>query len=270
MRYIFDNDLHIHSKLSLCSNDPAQTTAAILAYAQKFGLKTICLTDHYWDENVKGAESFGFYSNQDYAHIAEALPLEKADGIEFLFGCETDMKADMTLGISKEAFDKFDFVVVPTTHLHMNGFTCRGDEDSAERAKLWIDRFDTLLDMDIPFKKVGLAHLTCSLMSPGKYDEVLKLIPDSEMERVFKKAAERGVGIELNFGMSELFPNEKTTCDLDTIMRPYRIAKKVGCKFYFASDAHHPAELEAEKKKAERVIDLLELTEDDKFYIGEN
>lgn len=48
-------------------------------------------------------------------------------------------------------------------------------------------------------------------------------------------------------------------------MRPYRIAKDCGCKFYLGSDAHHPDELEIAKKQFERMIDLLKLEESDKF-----
>ena len=266
MRYIFDNDLHIHSHISLCSNDPAETTGAILDYAVKNKLKTIVLTDHFWDESVPGAENFGFYRDQNYAHIAAALPLPTHEGVRFLFGCETELDKNLTLGVAKEHFDRFAFIVIPTTHLHMGGFTCLGDEDAAERAKLWVDRFDAVLDMELPFYKVGIAHLTCSLMARGNYLEVLRLIPDSELERVFSRAAKAGVGIELNFDENELYYPD---ADLETIMRPYRIAKKAGCRFYFASDAHHPATLDAEKAKAERVIDLLGLTEDDKFILEE-
>lgn len=262
MRYIFDNDLHIHSEISLCSGDPAQTTQAILDYGVKNKLKTICLTDHYWDETVPGAENFGFYSVQNYEHIAAALPLPQADGIKFLFGCETDLNADLTLGISRKSFDKFDFVVIPTTHLHMGGFTCRGDENAMERAKLWVDRFDALLDMDIPFHKVGIAHLTCPLIYTGHYVEVLELIPDAELERLYARAAACGIGIELNFDSSF-----NSCADPESELRIYRKAKECGCKFYFGSDAHHIGGLENEKQNAERIIDLLGLEESDKFIL---
>ena len=79
MRCIFDNDLHIHSELSLCSGDPAQTPKAILEYAEKYNLSTVCLTDHYWDESVPGAS--GWYKKQDYEHIAKALPLPESDNV---------------------------------------------------------------------------------------------------------------------------------------------------------------------------------------------
>lgn len=260
MRYIFDNDLHIHSHLSSCSRDPEQTTDAILKYAVDNGLKTVCVTDHYWDENVPSASHW--YEPQNYEHIAQSLPLPQTEGVRFLFGCETDLSADMTLGVSPKVYDKFDFIIIPTTHLHMNGFTCRGDEDAEERAKLWVSRFDGVLDMNLPFHKVGIAHLTCELMYREHHIETLRCIPENEYSRLFRKAAERGVGIELNFPVSSLTEENK-----DSILLPYRVAKAEGCKFYFGSDAHHPKGLANEKHNAETIIYLLGLDESDKFHL---
>ena len=39
MKYAIDNDMHIHSFLSSCSNDPKQSPEAILEYAKKCGCK---------------------------------------------------------------------------------------------------------------------------------------------------------------------------------------------------------------------------------------
>ena len=47
MRFICDHDYHIHSGLSLCSDDPKQTPKAILDFSKANGFKKICLTDHY-------------------------------------------------------------------------------------------------------------------------------------------------------------------------------------------------------------------------------
>ena len=260
MRYCFDNDLHIHSQLSLCSRDPEQTPDAILQYAVENGLKTICLTDHYWDENVPGPSDW--YAKQDYAHIAQALPLPQTDGIRFLFGCETDLRADMTLGISPAVYDRFDFIVIPTTHLHMDGFTCRGDEDAEERARLWVSRFDGVLDMELPFHKVGIAHLTCDLMYKHHSEETLGYLTEKDYAPLFRKAAERGVGIELNFPSDSLTDENR-----ELKLLPYRVAKAEGCKFYFGSDAHHLEKLALEKQNAETIIDLLGLEESDKFHL---
>ena len=59
----------------------------------------------------------------------------------------------------------------------------------------------------------------------------------------------------------------KTEEEIELALRPFRIAKKCGCKFYLGSDAHRPHEFEGAKEKIERLIDLLVLTEDDKSRI---
>ncbi len=260
MRYILDHDLHIHSQLSLCSNDPAQTPEAILAYGVKYGFTTLCLTDHMWDATVPGAENFGFYRDQPYERICRALPLPQAEGVNYLFGCETDQDRYLTVGLSKELMEELAFIIIPTTHLHMNGFTLDGSEGVEERAKLWCSRFDAVLDMDLPFEKVGIAHLTCGLMYSGHHLEVLRAIPESEYRRLFARAAKVELGIELNFN-SFGYTGE----DLETMLMPYRIAKEEGCKFYFGSDAHHPKELEEAPANFDNIVTLLDLTEDDKI-----
>ena len=268
MKFKFDHDYHIHSKISSCSNDPEQTAERILQYACDNNLREICITDHYWDSAVDGASNW--YKPQNFEHISAAKPLPEADGVKFLFGCETDMDKFFTVGIPKERFDDFDFVIIPTTHLHMKGFTItEADAASNERrAELWVERLEKLLAMDLPFRKIGIAHLACCLINNRSREDLLNtlsLISDSDMERVFKKAAEVGVGIEIN-QYDMIF---KTDADIEIILRPFRIAKAAGCKFYLGCDAHHPKDLTESKARFDRAIDLLGLTEDDKFHIGE-
>jgi len=266
MKYRIDHDYHIHSQLSSCSRDPEQTPARILQYAKDHGLSRICLTDHYWDSAVAGA--IPWYVKQNFDHIAEAKPLPQADGIEFLFGCETDLKKDLTLGVPPARWDDFDFIIVPTTHLHMHGFTiAEADTHSnARRAELWVERLDALLDMSLPFEKIGIAHLACGLINKASREEFLDTlgrIPSDEMERLFAKAASLGCGIELNQSDMSFADSEA-----DAVLRPFRIAKACGCKFYLGSDAHHPDALDSAPAIFARAIDLLDLKESDKFSLS--
>ena len=264
MRYKIDHDYHIHSKLSLCSGDPEQSNRSILSFAEKNGLKKICLTDHFWDENIEGASKW--YKWQDFSHVCEALPLPPSDKVEFLFGAETDLNKEMTLGIAKERFEKFEFVIIPTTHLHMTNNISEEDGATVEgRARVWLSRLDGVLDMDLPFGKIGIAHLACSLISKERADylKVMQLLPENELRRIFTKAARVGVGIELNMFDMKYSDEEK-----DIILRPFRIAKECGCKFYLGSDVHHPEEYDDFFATFERAITDLELTEDDKFHIS--
>ena len=263
MKFQIDHDLHIHSFLSSCSADPAQTPQAILEYAQRYGLKTVCITDHYWDEAVPGVSDW--YRPQNFAHIAAARPLPQGENTRFLFGCETEMKKDMVIGIPTARFSDFDFIIIPTTHLHMIGFTiAEADKESDERrAALWVERLDRLLDMDLPFGKIGLAHPACPLINKRGHLPVLDLIPTAEMERLFAKAAKKGIGIELNSGDLGF-----ADADADRVLRLFRVAKACGCKFYLGSDAHHPDGFEKAIRRFERAVRLLDLTEDDKFHIA--
>lgn len=264
MKYIIDHDYHIHSHLSLCSNDPLQTPENILSYAEKNGYLDICLTDHFWDETVEGAENFGFYKEQNYERLARALPLPQGKSVKFYFGCETEMDKHFRLGISKERFEQFDFVIIPTTHLHMLSFTIDEDEYSLEyRAFLYVERLRKLLDMDLPFEKIGIAHLTCGLVAarkPADHIQLLESISDTTFKELFEKLAARKAGFELNFPFFS-YGRE----DLEKILRPYRIAKKCGCKFYLGSDAHNPKGLDNAPALFEAVVNALALTEDDKF-----
>lgn len=261
MRFKTDHDLHIHSFLSLCANnDTEQNKYNILKYAEENGFNTICITDHYWDSSVPGASEW--YAPQNFENISKIKPLPQSEGIRFLFGCETELDKNCTLGIPKERFDDFDFIIIPTTHMHMNGLTVNGDENAEERAKLWAERFDAVLNMDLPFEKIGIAHLSCPLIYSGHYLDVLKAIPDSEYGRLFKKAAEIGVGIELNFNSLKMSNGE-----FEENLRMYRAAKAEGCKFYFGSDSHHPSDFENMKKNFEKIAEVLKLEETDKFMI---
>ena len=259
MRYIIDHDLHIHSQLSSCSRHPQQTNTTILDYAKEIGLRHICLTDHFWDEKVPGASKW--YAPQNYEHLSKALPLPEDSEVRFDFGCETDFDRFMTLGISRETMDKFAFIIVPTSHLHMTGFTMdKSITKATDIAKLYMERNHALLDMDLPFEKIGLAHFTCGLMASNcesSRDDILNAITDNQYAEFFERVAAKGMGVELNTPLSD--------CSSETALRPYRIALDCGCKFYLGSDAHNPDGLMRALARFEAMVDALNLTENDKF-----
>ncbi len=262
MRYVWDNDLHIHSRLSLCSKSPEQTPERILQYAKDNNLKTIALTDHCWDGDVPALHEW--YGKQNLERALKSKPLPKAEGIRFLFGVETEIDKNMNLGLSREKFDELDFVVIPTTHLHMITTMNESDKSTEGRLNCWINRFDFLLKQDLPFHKIGLAHPTCGLIATSREEllEILQRLPEDTLKRLFSKAADVGMGIEINKGCMKFTDDEA-----EIVLRPYRIAKQQGCKFYMASDAHGPLGFEECDYYFNRAIDYLELTEDDKFKI---
>ena len=137
-------------------------------------------------------------------------------------------------------------------------------ESTERRAQLWAERLDAVLNMDLPFHKVGIAHLLCGLMSkPDDLLNTMQKISLLEAERLFKKAAKLGVGIEVNADDVKHFEDETKEISL----KIFQIAKESGCKFYLGSDAHHPRDLDSCEERFAKAIDLLELKEEDKFII---
>lgn len=262
MKFKVDHDYHIHSHLSLCSGDPEQTTQNILRYAHKNNFKRICLTDHFWDEKVEGA--IDWYKPQNLAHVRQSLPLPQEEGIRFFFGVEADMDKFFRLGIAEETFGQFDFVIIPTTHLHMNGFTLEnGVTDNAVRAQLWFDRLAALLQKPLPWHKIGIAHLTCSLIGGSDrkaHIDILRLLNRESVQVLFRRIAESGAGVELNF--NPFIYNDE---ELETVLDVYRLAKAENCKFYLGSDAHTADHLRTAPDKFAQIVDLLGLDEQDKF-----
>lgn len=264
MKFQIDHDLHIHSCLSKCAKNYGLTPRKILDGAQAAGITTICLTNHFWDEDVPGASTW--YSVQDYPHICKDLPLPSADGMRFLFGCETDLNSDLTLGVGKAKYACFDFIIVPTTHFHMDSNLKPEEKDTVEkRVNAYLARLDGLLAMELPFHKVGLAHPACSLIhkdSREGYLDTLSALPEEALATLFTKAANLGMGIELNASDMNYAPEEE-----DVVLRLFRIAKREGCRFYLGSDIHSATDYTKQKNIWERAIDALDLSESHKFTI---
>ncbi|MBE6590766.1 MAG: hypothetical protein E7646_01840 [Ruminococcaceae bacterium] len=266
MIFKYDHDYHIHSLLSSCSRKPEQTAENILKYALDNKLNSICITDHYWDRAVP--DPSGWYAEQDFDHISQIKPLPQADSCRFMFGCEGEMGKNFELSVPSSRYDEFDFIIIPTTHLHMTKYTITPEDAASNerRAELWVQRFDALMAKDLPWGKVGIAHLATGLINHASREEFFKtiaLISDDEIHRLFAKAKDIGLAIELNLDDMKFSDSEQ-----DDILRFFRIAKHQGCKFYLGSDSHSPEGFKNAKEIFDRAIKLLDLQESDKFTIS--
>ncbi len=271
MRFRIDHDYHIHSRLSRCSGCPEQTPENMLKYAERNGISRMILTDHFWDETIPSG--YEWYEGQDYPHVSQNLPLPQSDKVSFKFGCETDMDKNFRIGITKETMEKFDFVIIPTTHVHMKNFTYDvKDESLLCRRALYVHRLARLLEMDLPRRKIGLAHQTCELIAPPfpegacAFEDHIRLldgISDTTYLDLFRGVAEKEIGVELNIDGNSLLKYSKE--QLESVLRPFFFAKEAGCKFYLGSDAHDPKEMQFVPEKFIIPVEYLGLEESDMF-----
>ena len=271
MRYIVDHDFHIHSGGSMCSGDPEQTPTRILQYGVDEGYAAVALTDHFWDETVpmpRGGWGPDFYESQNYPHISKQLPLPHHDGIRFLFGAEVDMTLDGTVGISKERLATMDFALISISHFHCTDFTISAADAATPegRAKVLLDKLELLLTYDLPWHKIGLAHLTGPKLGcgdPAFHCEVLRLLKGERLTALFKKAAALGVAIELNTGTFRYGNEEEQQAVVDF----YAHAKECGCTFCFGSDAHTADGFTYHRARGQAMADALGLEEKDIFRV---
>lgn len=261
MDFPVDHDLHTHTLLSACSADPEQTVQALLDNAKAHGYRRQAVTDHLWDNLVPDPSPW--YAPQDVEHVMKNLPLPQDDQVEMIFGCETEYCGKKKLGLHPSHFDRFGMIVIPVNHFHMIDFVRPARYDSEEKiADLMAERLEELLLLDLPWKKVGIAHPVSGLVfTQGSQERVYELIDEKRLRSCMRSFAQKGAGIEIN--VSSFGPAWRE--HRDARLRIFRIAKEEGCRFYLGSDAHHPNDLSNVTRRAPEVIRALGLTRNDLF-----
>ena len=260
MKFVIDHDYHLHTNLSSCCHEEEQTPERLLRYGEENGLKDLCLTNHFWDDEV--CVPTKWYAPQNFSHISSALPLPQSEAVRFHFGCEGDMNQDFVVGIGPEVRKHLELFVVPFTHMHMSEFVPK-ETPVEERAVLYVHRMNALMNADLPDGKTGIAHMTTPLIARAQWTDhirLLEMIPDDVFRYAFVRAANRNFGVELNMDLSKYTPEE-----MQAVLRPYFIAKECGCKFYLGSDAHGKGALDGAVKRFSDMISALGLQEEHKF-----
>ena len=114
---------------------------------------------------------------------------------------------------------------------------------------------------DIPFYKTGLPHFTVSLVCQKDPVGYLELFGDGELKDIFTKVRRRGMGVELNFE-----PDRYTRGELKRILRPLWDRQGMRLQVLFWRGASHvPENFVGRREAFEKIINLLQLEEKDKF-----
>ena len=114
------HDIHTHNLFSSCCTDYTASTDAYLQKEAALGMRLFGLSNHIWDERVKGMSYW--YRTQTIARAEEAKNAfaHAPAGLRVLFGAETEYYACRDLlGMSEDGAAHFDYLLVPHSHLHM-------------------------------------------------------------------------------------------------------------------------------------------------------
>jgi len=241
---IVDHDVHVHTVLSECNNDPGATAANLVARAAAAGLATLGFSDHLWDSAIEGASDW--YRPQNVEHVLQTRRLLPADprGVRVLVGCETEYCGGGKAGLSRAAAERFDFVLLPFTHFHMQGFVAPAGLDTPRAvAYLMAERCREAVATGLA---TGLAHPFYPFGYSDYADEVLACLSDGELVDCFGLVARAGLSVEINVCM---FPGAtgqtRPGFHDETFLRVLALAAEAGCRFHFGSDAHAVSQMDA-------------------------
>jgi histidinol phosphatase-like PHP family hydrolase len=242
------HDFHFHTDLSSCAKRES-SLKIMLRHLKEAGVTTAGVANHLWDAKVPGAS--GWYAPQNVQHVLSvteeyaALTEEERCGIKLYFGCETEYVGQGRVALKADSAELFDYVLVPAHHFHMKNFVRPAElEDAAAVGRMMRARFTEVCNIEFAF---GIAHPFMVLGYPGRIDEILATISDSDFGEVFTCAAEKGKSVELN--ICTLYQDTENDSDGFPVeyRRMFNIARECGCKFHLGSDAHAPERLGRER-----------------------
>jgi len=245
MQFVAQNlpyDLHVHTYYSPCAREldeegvPLAAPMRHLARAAELGMQAIAFTDHFvQDPTAPGVVVF--YKGTGPAMLAnlraELARLNPPPQVELLVGCETETMRTDWIGIDPEFARSLDLVLVPTTHYHLPDVPRPPSWAPADVAAHMLDRLEAVVRLDYihavahPFADdeeiIGDLRAICEAIPPARLRDVLGL------------AAEMDVALEVNGGAltSERLPHYPAV-----YAEICRIAKPLGVRFLYGSDAH--------------------------------
>ncbi len=164
------HDIHTHSLLSSCCYDPEATFENYFRRAKELGHTVFGISNHLWDEKVPGASHWYHMQMINYGLEGARNSIPDIPGMKILIGTETEYCGmSDTLGMLAETAKRFDYILVPHTHMHMKNFVIPEDEQiKEERARLL-----ALLEERLPDLPPALVKKMASSLSYGDIEALL-------------------------------------------------------------------------------------------------
>lgn len=198
-------DLHLHTT----ETDGRASVEEIIKASKKRGYKYIAITDH--SKNVKVANGMDEKRLLEHAERIRKYA-SRIKGMDVLVGVEVDILEDGKLDLKDAVLKELDIVII-SVH---SKFTLEKDKQTRRMLKA----------MDNPYANV-LAHPSGRLITTRSPIQM-------DFDAVFRKAAERGIFLEINTHGERIDLNDVNS----------RRAKELGAKFVINSDAHDLAQLD--------------------------
>lgn len=255
-----EQDLHIHTNLSLCADKNATVESYIPAF-HSAGITTCGIANHFWDEHIPGA--IEWYQKQDFAHISEIKKdwsKGQENGLRFLFGAEAEYSLAMRgPAVTEETAEKLDFMIVPNSHTHIT-MPKEYYADHQQHADFMYQAFMDILSSPVAQWITAIAHPFEAVCCPYPSEELLPLIGETRFCKAFELAVEKKIAMEIN--MSIFRECSIGQMEKSNFMQMFRLAKKCGCQFTFGSDAHEASAI-SKMEKGYIAAELLDLKETD-------
>ena len=230
---IFQSDMHIHTTISNCCKDKEQTPENVVQLLAEKGYKRIGFIDHLWDSKDVQINSYISHNAEKILKFHEFIH-SRAWEIEVLVGCEADMKAPESFGITHELKEQLDYVTIATDHFHQKFVQQPSEQTPRALARHMLEFFISAVESKLPDI---LVHPFFPYGYIDIYDQAIDCISDAEFIDAFSLAAQNNVGIELNFCFLGL-KSGSSNFSRSTPIRFLSLAKQAGCKFTLGSDSH--------------------------------
>ncbi len=234
-------DYHIHT--FLCKHAEGQPEA-YLQHAFECGLDEIGLSDHCpWPEGFDQESRMYVSEYAQYREIVKKLQNNEL-GITVRYGLEIDwVPGRMNEVLPNLENEKFDYLIGSIHHTGEFPFdhpaTIPVWNSPGMPDKVWNEYAEQLYDM--------VSHASINIIGHIDLPKKFAIYPPSldnfmdKMSIILKKAAERGIAMEINSSglrkpAREVYPS----------MGILKLAKEKGVKICFGSDAHGPSQVAAD------------------------
>ena len=136
-------------------------------------------------------------------------------------------------------------------------------EPYGKHARFMLDAFWDIVNSPLAPYVTGVAHPFAAVACPYDPRALYGLISEKQYRECFSAAKEKGIALEINISCFASLPLNELCAHPALAM--YEIAKDVGCRFFFGSDAHtaEPGGIQDKWATACAMARLLDLTEND-------